>query len=334
MDKRNYSISAIRFISMLMIIACHILQGLQIKWAFWVNVGVQLFFFVSGFLYGKKKIVDAKNFYVKKIKKILFPYITVLVILLLLEFFVLKNHYSLTKVVGCFMGFGAFVGNIPILSHTWFVSYILLCYLLVPILQNVFNDDKFKNNFFLFILVTFLIQMFQKFDVIRVEASWLNNFVFGYFYGKCCNEKTQEKIFNAFMFVMFLIIIPFAIIYQEQLQVNLPSILNSNANTIINYGHVMLGSVLFIAFYKILNSCHIRENIILDFSDKYSYYIYLVHQIFILNSFSVLFLTKSLFINILLILLFSILSAMIIKVISDIGLMITEKIFCKAKKIN
>ncbi len=334
MDRRNYSISAIRFISMLMIIACHILQGLQIKWAFWVNVGVQLFFFVSGFLYGKKRIVDAKKFYVKRIKRVLFPYIIVLAISLLLEFFVLKNHYPITKIVGCFMGFGAFVGNISILSHTWFVSYILLCYLLVPILQNIFNCDKFKNNFFFLIFVTVLIQMFQKFGVINAEASWLNNFVFGYFYSKCCNEKKQETIFNTFMFVMFFIIIPFAIIYQEQIQVNLPSILNSNANTIINYGHVVLGSVLFIVFYKIMNSCHIGKNIILDFSDKYSYYIYLVHQIFILNSFSVLFLTKSLFINILLILLFSILSAMTIKVISDVGLMITEKIFCKSKKTN
>ncbi len=334
MDRRNYSISAIRFISMLMIIACHILQGLQIKWAFWVNVGVQLFFFVSGFLYGKKRIVDAKKFYVKRIKRVLFPYIIVLAISLLLEFFVLKNHYPITKIVGCFMGFGAFVGNISILSHTWFVSYILLCYLLVPILQNIFNSDKFKNNFFFLILVTFLIQIFQKSGVISVEASWLNNFVFGYFYGKCCNEKRQETIFNTFMFVMFFIIIPFAIIYQEQLQVNLPSILNSNASTIINYGHVLLGSVLFIVLYKIMNIFNIKKNLILDFSDKYSYYIYLVHQIFILNSFSVLFLTKSLFINILLILLFSILSAMIIKVISDIGLIIVEKIFCRAKKIN
>lgn len=332
MDSRNYSISAIRFISMLMIIACHILQGLQIKWAFWVNVGVQLFFFVSGFLYGKKKIVDAKKFYVKRIKKVLFPYIIVLAISLLLEFFVLKNHYSITRIVGCFMGFGAFTGNISILSHTWFVSYILLCYLLVPIFQNIFNCDKFKNNFFFLIFVTVLIQMFQKFGVINAEVSWLNNFVFGYFYSKCCNEKKQETIFNTFMFVMFFIIIPFAIIYQEQLQVNLPSILNNNASTIINYGHVVLGSVLFIVLYKIMNSCHIGENIILDFSDKYSYYIYLVHQIFILNSFSVLFLTKNLFINILLILLFSILSAMTIKVINDVGLMITEKIFCKSKK--
>ena len=334
MDRRNYSISAIRFISMLMIIACHILQGLQIKWAFWVNVGVQLFFFVSGFLYGKKIIVDAKKFYVKRIKRVLFPYIIVLAISLLLEFFVLKNHYPITKIVGCFMGFGAFVGNISILSHTWFVSYILLCYLLVPILQNIFNSDKFKNNFFFLIFFTVLIQMFQKFGVINAEASCLNNFVFGYFYSKCCNEKKQETIFNTFMFVMFFIIIPFAIIYQEQLQVNLPSILNNNANTIINYGHVMLGSVLFIVFYKIMNSCHVGKNIILDFSDKYSYYIYLVHQIFILNSFSVLFLTRNLFINILLILLFSILSAMTIKVISDVGLMITEKIFCKSKKTN
>lgn len=67
--KKDISVSVIRLFAMLMIISCHILQGLNNKWAFWVNVGVQIFFFISGFLYGKKDIDNIKTFYVGRLKK-------------------------------------------------------------------------------------------------------------------------------------------------------------------------------------------------------------------------------------------------------------------------
>lgn len=94
MNNKDYSISIIRLISMIMIISCHILQGLNNNFAFWINTGVQLFFFVSGFLYGKKKISNIKEFYKKRMEKILFPYIIVFIISLLLEFVLLKRQYS------------------------------------------------------------------------------------------------------------------------------------------------------------------------------------------------------------------------------------------------
>lgn len=320
LQDRDYSISAIRLIAMLLIIACHILQGLQNNWAFWINVGVQIFLFISGFLYGKKEITDVGDFYKQRIKKILVPYMIVFVIILLLDIFLLGENYSFKKILGCFLGLGAFTegGNILNLSHTWFVSYILLCYMLLPILQGIFNSRKFSKNFCLFIIVILLVQAFQTYGVANVEASWINNFIFGYFYSRCCKEKKQEWAYCAFMAVLFVIMMPIAIIYQEHLPVTLPGILNSNANIIVNYGHVMLGVVIFVALYKIFHRCKVKNNKLLAFSDKYSYYIYLVHQIFILYSFSVLFLTESLFVNILLILILSAASAIVVKKINDL----------------
>lgn len=318
MEDRNYSISIIRLISMLMIISCHILQGMKNKWAFWINVGVQIFLFISGFLFGKKKIINNNEFYKKRLTKIFIPYLIVLTIMLVLDILLLKNSYSIKKIIGCYIGFGAFGNSIPILSHTWFVSYIILCYMIVPILQSILNKKTFKNNFILFLLIIFLIQILQIYKIINIEASWINNFIFGYFYSKCCNEKENERIFNSFVIILFIITIPFAIIYQEHIQVNLPKILNSNSQMIMNYGHVILGTVIFITLYKILNHFRIKKSKILDFSDEYSYYIYLVHQIFILKSFSILFLTRQLIINIILILLLSIISGAVIKTISDL----------------
>lgn len=251
-------------------------------------------------------------------EKILFPYIIVFIISLLLEFVLLKRQYSLKKIFGCIIGFGGFTGNISILSHTWFVSYILLCYILVPVLQILFKTNKFKKNFMYFLIFMFFMQLFQEYGIVNIEISWINNFIIGYFYSKCCKTIKQDKTFVFFIFISFLLIIPYAIIYQEKIPILLPNIFNLHAKFITNYGHVMLGSVLFIILYKTINKFNIKNNIILSFSDKYSYYIYLVHQIFILNSFSVLFLTKNLFINIVLIILLSIFFAVIIKKICDI----------------
>ena len=55
--KENYyngGISLIRFISTIMIVSCHFLQYFNLELAWWLNVGVQIFFIMSGFLYGNK----------------------------------------------------------------------------------------------------------------------------------------------------------------------------------------------------------------------------------------------------------------------------------------
>ena len=109
------------------------------------------------------------------------------------------------------------------------------------------------------------------------------------------------------------------IIYQENINISafIPNIITNHSILIMQYGHVLLGTLIFILFYKLLNHSSIKNNVILQYSDKYSFYIYLVHQIFILNSFSILFLTKYLLINIILILLLSFLTGMLLKYLND-----------------
>lgn len=53
MTNKNYAISAIRFISCISIVLCHILQYYDIELAFWFNVAVQIFLMISGYLYSK-----------------------------------------------------------------------------------------------------------------------------------------------------------------------------------------------------------------------------------------------------------------------------------------
>ena len=152
--KRKKTISKIKMVSMLMIISCHILQGLGNKWAFWVNVGVQVFLFISGFLYGNKEINNVKEFYIQRLKKILFPYSVLFLIALIISAVILKRHYPTAFIISGFLGFTSFKGRMQLISHTWFISYILLCYLLVPLLYKIFDTDNYKKNTIRFFLLT------------------------------------------------------------------------------------------------------------------------------------------------------------------------------------
>ena len=125
-DNKNYSISGIRLLSLLMIITCHIFQYLKIELAWWFNVGVQVFLCISGFLYGQKKITDTVTFYKHRFKKILIPYYVVFIIAGTLQFFFARSDLDLK----CFLG-GLFCKTtINGGGHLWFVGTILLCYVL------------------------------------------------------------------------------------------------------------------------------------------------------------------------------------------------------------
>ena len=309
---------------MAMIVACHILQGLNNSWAFWVNVGVQIFLFISGYLYGNKKIKDIKGFYKGRLKKVLLPYSIFAAIIFIVEYFCIGNKYAFSSIIGSLLGFGAFNGNASLISHTWFVSYILICYALVPLLQRIFGSESFKKNLFYLAALMVFIQLLEFFSVMRINACWINNFILGYFYTKCCssvntyNKQSSKKIMNIIFTCCFLAIMPFAIIYQEKLAVPLPQVLDHYSIYFINYGHVFLGIIIFIVLYKLLDCIKLKENVVLNFLDRQSYYIYLVHQVFILNTFSLLFVTESLAVNILLIIAAVLVSASLLKKICEL----------------
>lgn len=60
--KYDINISFVRMISTLMIVSCHICQYFGHILAWWLNCGVQVFLFMSGFLYGGKRVENGYIF--------------------------------------------------------------------------------------------------------------------------------------------------------------------------------------------------------------------------------------------------------------------------------
>lgn len=305
MQNKNVAISIIRMISLILIISCHILQGLNNRWAFWVNIGVQIFFFISGFLYGNKKIDNIWEFYKKRIEKILIPLSLLIIIMIFAEKIFFDISYSKLFLLGGILGMGAFNGNLSTLSHTWFISYILICYFITPILNVIFDSKIFKKNTKKLIYLIFFLQLLQIYRVVGINMPWITNYILGYFYSKCCTNLGEKRTYEKFIFIITLLVLPFGIIYQENINIILPNITDQFKTLICDYGHVMLGSSLFIILYKFLCRINVKDNLVLSYSDKYSFYIYLVHQIFILNVFSLLNLTDYLIVNIIIIIVVS-----------------------------
>lgn len=78
-QQKNYCISFLRLTAMMFIVLCHFFQYYDVELAWWFNVGVQMFFCISGFLYAGKKIDSAIDFITGNLRKILIPYFVFLI---------------------------------------------------------------------------------------------------------------------------------------------------------------------------------------------------------------------------------------------------------------
>lgn len=298
--KKEYPISLIRTIALFMIITCHILQGLNNRLAFYVNVGVQIFFFISGYLYGKKKISDPYRFYKKQFIKILQPYIIVLFSIIFVDIVIFNiPSISLKTILGNILGFGAFTGTHKVLTHTWFVTYILLCYLITPLLSDYLNlSNKKQNYIFKIIFILFIIAFAVNFfGVVNFNAFWIVNYILGYIFSMYYVKHGYDykKILD-FILILIVLLLPFRMYIES----NLLDSTNFFVLKFCDFYHVILGCGIFLSLYRIFNNTNfsLKSRKILDFFDKYSYFIYLVHQIFILNKYSYLFITDYLILNI------------------------------------
>lgn len=110
-----------------------------------LNVGVQLFLVIGGFLYGARDITSPIGFYKRQLKKILIPYYLFLIPVTVLYFAFVPERISLYSAVAVFLC----AGTPDRLEHLWFVGYILFCYLITPLLcelkKYIRNYSAFKK---------------------------------------------------------------------------------------------------------------------------------------------------------------------------------------------
>ena len=180
---------------MSLIIACHFAQAYGFNIAFLLNVGVQLFFLTSGFLYGKIEISNSWEFYKKRITKVYVPYILFVSVILLLQGILGAWQFNLRDVAIYALNLQGFLSTtVDGLNHLWFLSVLMICYLITPLLQRLF---KFYHWWLLAVVVAASIVEFVFVKKMYPVCAWIVLYVAGMAYGRYAKPKVSLSIIIA-----------------------------------------------------------------------------------------------------------------------------------------
>ncbi|MDO5148129.1 MAG: acyltransferase [Oscillospiraceae bacterium] len=293
----DYTISAIRFLAMIFIICCHIMQYLNLELAWWFNVGVQIFLCISGYLYGQRCIGDIPSFYAKRFKKILLPYYIVFILYGTFQFMFARNMFT----------FGAFLRGLLLnttlqgAGHLWFVPTILMCYVITPLLERY--RDKYiasgKSLFIYAVISVMIVSLFYGGFARFYNPAWISCYVIGYALGI---NKEKNYIKQHYIDIISVIVAGCG----NSLQIYFSYVLDRTFPGYIyfcDYNHVTLGMCIFLLLYRFFNQINFTKlKKFLEITDKLSYEVYLVHHLIILGPFSLMKLTTITSLNIVVIL--------------------------------
>lgn len=198
-SNRVVGISVARMLGLCLILMCHIFQAIDSPICYFLNIGVQIFLFISGYLYGTKSINDTLRWYKKRLCKILIPYYLMLIIIVLVNCIqgVFPSPIETISSILCMQWYGYSVQNA---GHLWYISCILFCYLITPIIQAVtdkLNGKKIGEYFFLLCGLAFILQILETLNCITQIASMIFTYILGYTFSK---YRLLEKISSAVVY--------------------------------------------------------------------------------------------------------------------------------------
>lgn len=295
--QRDIRISLIRVIAMFSIVICHIVQEYG-KISFMgqiFNVGVFVFIFLSGFLYGRKNIVSIKDWILRRVIRIMIPiYIYMLVIFVMNG--VNSNSFKVGPYLVYILGIQGFFPVVEGAAHLWFITAIIICYILTPLLYS------FKKYFFvmsktrLVFISALLIVMQSVFSftvgsLIGRYMCYVMLYIFAYYLSFLseCKLNTKKYIALTGLTILGLCIRVLSRTYIDG------SILYSNI--IVLYSQCIFAIWIFFSLYKLQIIGRKLYNVI-EYLDCLSFYIYIVHCIFITGKYKLIFITQYTVLNI------------------------------------
>lgn len=173
-----------------------------------VACGVPLFLFVGGGLCAKSSIKNTKLWIWRKVIRILVPYYIILLPILIFYLIQNENLVSISQffiLIFDLQGLqNFFIINFDFytapqgLGHLWYVTIVLIGYLLIAFLER-YTKGK-KSIILLLIIVSFILQPFLC--LVHIQSIYLFTFVLGYVYVKNCKLPIKTQlVFTTFLFV-------------------------------------------------------------------------------------------------------------------------------------
>lgn len=288
---KNYAISFARFVAMTCVVIVHFAQyyGSTLAWA--LNFCVKMFFFISGLLYSEKKIPDCLTFYVKTAKKLLpdyYIYMLVFIALIALPGGLRMEFSGIFKLL--------IIKEFPLeVGQFWFLPYILLCYALTPLFQKVLDEVDRRSGMryvlscvILFCFVDVVTRNFFSFFL----PVWIDSFLMGMVIYRCF--KKHPALFKKL--ISFLVLLCAAsvtlTVWLSATRLNIFSQYQFSLFVeLFHYSTMLLGICIVLFIIRIFLSFKWIPTVLtsfLDWSDVLSYDIYIVHNLFIQGTYSIL----------------------------------------------
>lgn len=134
----------------------HIIQSFIPEVSGILVIGLQIFFLISGYIFGKAQINNWRDWGKKRFLRIYLPYaIFLLAVFLVYLCCGYRDLFSIKTVLGYLFMTQAITGYISGLFHLWFITVIVICYFLTPILQIIRRFNPFGLYVCLALLVIF-----------------------------------------------------------------------------------------------------------------------------------------------------------------------------------
>ncbi len=190
--ERDNSISFLRVLAMLMIILCH----LSIYFDLWIaqifNAGVYVFLLISGYLYSNKAIAPASKWFFHRWIKICVPVLIFVVLVVIYEAAIMNDFPSGKDLILFGLNLQGLHWIIPYipgvdeagalggLTHLWFITVIMICYLMLIAIKRIENKTSINNK----IVIPVILLVFILLGLLRVNVLPLACFYIGYVSGK------------------------------------------------------------------------------------------------------------------------------------------------------
>lgn len=191
--KKHYEFATYyRVLGVIFILLCHFVQQNENSYlkmsAQFFNIGVSMFFILSGFLFGiRDGEENAALWYIKRIKRIYVPYELFIVVLFIIHCCL---RFNVKKIDWLFLVLGLQGSVVGVLGaeHTWFISALLLCYLITPMFKYIFRSGKYSKIIVFVIFLTPLALCAVPCDFVFTLFSLICWYATAYFIGTKANK--------------------------------------------------------------------------------------------------------------------------------------------------
>lgn len=183
----DWSISALRFFAMVLIVVTHLCQLYSLGICWWINSAVQVFLFISGWLFGLRPDIDgAREWFGRRILRICVPFWLIAIPLLIFDVFFGSADITLPGFVlalACVRS-----GSIPNGAHLWYITVILLCYLVTPLLSALWRRWGFVP------LVVAVVVVPLCCRCVVPQGLWAADYVVAFLIARFVRDGVPEKL--------------------------------------------------------------------------------------------------------------------------------------------